>query len=79
MKQLSLCTTTIDSTHSRAWKSQLWSPYAETTETCMIRAYVPQKRSHHNAKPVPGNKKEAPLTATRGSVHKAMKTHHSQK
>ena len=79
MKQLSLCTTTIDSTHSRAWESQLRSPHAATFKTCMIRACVPQKRSQHNEKPVHGNEKEPQLTATRGSLHKAMKTHHSQK
>ena len=37
------------------------------------------KRSHHNEKPAHHNEELPPLTATRESLHTAMKTQHSQK
>ena len=52
---------------------------AATTEPARLEPVLSNKISHHNEKPTPQNEEEPLFTATRESLHKAMKIKHSQK
>ena len=62
-----------------ACKQQLLSVCAAATEPTHLEPVLSNKRSHHNEKFVHQNEEQPPLTATRGSLHKAMKTQSNQK
>ena len=56
-----------------------WAQVLQLLKPAHLEPVFHNKRSHHSEKPSHSKEEQPPLTATRESLHAAMKSQHSQK